>query len=57
MDRMPALSSNPPWDALYFFPGLRTGEIGLLNGEVVRMITPSLIRFYTVKFLSLKALF
>lgn len=50
MDRMPALSSNPPWDALYFSPGLRTGEIGLLNGEVMRMIIPPLIRFYIVSF-------
>lgn len=55
MDGATAVSNNPPWDVFYFFPGLRTGEIGLLNGEAVGMITPALIRF--CKFLSLKALF
>lgn len=48
MNGTPALSSNPPWNALYFFPSLRIGEIGLLNGEAMRMTTPLLIKLYII---------
>ena len=34
----------------YVFQGLILSESGLLNGEVVTMVTPSLIRLYVIHF-------